>query len=121
MSDVDTSPIHQIASLKPGPDYVLNVVWEDGSTMAVNMRSLIREGTAFAPLKDQDLFATVRIAEHRQSIEWFDPISPGEIMVDYHADSLFRRGENQRHISFLQRLGTELRKIFHPAPSQEPT
>ena len=121
MSDMDPSPIHQIASLTPAPDYMLNVVWDDGSTMAVSMRGLIREETAFAPLKDPDLFATVRVAEHRQSIEWADPIDPNEIMVDYHADSLFRRGENQRHSSFLQRLVTELRKVFHPAPSQEPT
>ena len=121
MSDRDTSPIHQIASLKPAPDFMLDVVWEEGSTMVVSMRGLIREGTAFEPLKDPDLFATVRVAEHRQSIEWPDPIDPTEIMVDYHADSLFRRGENQRHSPFVQRLVTELRKLFHPAPSREPT
>lgn len=121
MSDMDTSPIHQIAGLKPGPDYVLNVIWEDGSAMTVNMRGLMREGTAFAPLKDPDLFATVRIAEHRQSIEWPDPIDSNEIMVDYHADSLYRRGETQRHSSLMQWVGAELRKLFHAAPSQEPT
>jgi len=117
---MDRYPIHQIASLKPEPYYVLNIVWDDGSTMAVSMRGLIREGTAFSPLKDPDLFATVRIAEHRQSIEWPDPTAPNEIMVDYHADSLFRRGETQRHTSLLQRVVTELRKMFHAAPSQEP-
>jgi len=120
VSDMETSPFHQIASVTAGPeDYILNVVWDDGATMAVNMRGLIREGTAFAPLKDRDLFATVRVGEYRQSIEWPDPINPNEIMVDYHADSLHRRGENQRHTSLTHRIFTELRRILQGAASQK--
>jgi hypothetical protein len=116
---MDTSPFHQIASVTAGSDYILNIVWDGGSTMAVDMQGIIREGTAFAPLKDRDLFATVRIGEYRQSIEWPDPINRTEIMVDYHADSLYRRGEDQHRTSLTHRFITEVRRILRGSASQQ--
>lgn len=120
-STIDTSPFYKIAGIKVRPKYRLDVQWEDNSSMIVDMESLINEGTAFAPLKDPDLFATVRIGERHRTIEWPDPVNPKEMLVDYSADSLHMRGENQSHSSLLQKLLRELRKKFAESPPQQST
>jgi hypothetical protein len=115
-STIDTSPFHKIAGIKVRPKYRLEVHWGDSSSTTVDMESLINEGTAFASLKDPDLFATARIGERHRTVEWPDPLNSKEILVDYSADSLHLRGENQSHSSFLQRLLRELRKRLADTP-----
>jgi hypothetical protein len=81
----------------------LHITWDDDKVSDVDMRDLITEGSAFAPLKDQDLFATARIGERRRTIEWPDPIDHNAILVDYCADSLRQKAEWQGVVQELQR------------------
>jgi hypothetical protein len=111
-------PLRKLRTLRVRPRYCLEVQWEpDGPPMIIDMEDLIAEGTAFAPLHDPDLFATVRIGERHRTIEWPDPMYVGQILTDYDADALYLRGEKQAHDSFVQRLMKEFqlmrRRLMH--------
>lgn len=115
--DAATS-LPKIRSLRVRPRYRLEIHWDnEAAPMIVDMEGLITEGSAFAALRDHDLFATVRIGERRRTIEWPDPLHAGSILTDYDADSLYLRGERQQSVSILQRMMRDFqamrRRIVH--------
>src|SRR5207253_1834643 len=100
--DAAAPALRKIRSVRVRPRYRLEVQWdENGPPMIIDMEELITEGAAFAPLRDADLFATARIGERHRTIEWPDPIHPGQLITDCCADALYIRGERQRYGSFL--------------------
>jgi len=112
------NPLPKIRGLRVRPRYRLEIQWENETApMIVDMEGLITEGSVFAPLRDHDLFATVRIGERRRTIEWPDPLHADQILTDFDADSLYLRGERQKSVNVLQRMLRELqtmrRRIVH--------
>jgi hypothetical protein len=49
---------------------VLRVTFDDGVTGEYDLSEAIASGPMFAPLKDQDYFAKVAVAEHGHSFGW---------------------------------------------------
>lgn len=123
MADQAQSALRKITALRVRPRYRLDVRWDDGPSVIVDMEDLISEGNAFAPLRDPDLFAMARIGARRRTVEWPDPRNPADLIVDYCADALFLKGERQQYGTFLRRMLREFesmrRKLMHT--EREPT
>lgn len=79
------------------------------------MRGLIARGGVFEPLRDYDLFSTVRLEDRGRYIEWRDPMHAAQVLADMDADSLIRTADAQQGASVLERLIKTVRnRIVHP-------
>jgi hypothetical protein len=96
-------PLPRLRSVIAGPDYRVNVVWADEKAMTVDLSTVVKDGGVFAPLRDKDLFATVRIGERGRTLEWPDPRT-NRAFIDFDADVLLRMGMQQAHRSLLDRF-----------------
>lgn len=94
----------KIRAIKVLSRHRIQITWDDNKISHADMGDLIAEGNAFAPLKDQDLFATARIGERRRTIEWPDPTDASALLTDYCADALRERSERQGTIQDFQKF-----------------
>jgi hypothetical protein len=122
MTVAEPVPLPKIQELRVRPRHRLEVHWDDGSASVIDMTQMISDGTAFAPLRDPDFFATVRVGERRRTIEWPDPINRGNVLVDFCADSLREMAEQQKVGTYLSRILKELqtlrRMVFSHSPEK---
>jgi hypothetical protein len=102
----------KIRAVRARPHSRIEVQWDFGPTMLIDMREAVASGGVFEALKDQDLFATVQLGDRGRSIEWRDPTSPTVILADYCADALLELADRQRAISSFNRLVREVRDRF---------
>lgn len=115
------TPLRRLKAVRALANCQVEVQWEDDSTMLIEMRDLITDGTVFASLKDPDLFATVRLGDRRRTIEWPDPINRDDVIADYCADALYLRGERQRGIGqALAKLNRAVEQLMKPPAEKEP-
>lgn len=71
----------------------LRVTWDDAPAEIVDLSGWIGAGSdTIAPLRDGTLFATARVSDYRDAIEWGDP--DGDLAID--AEHLRRIAEEQR-------------------------
>jgi Protein of unknown function (DUF2442) len=73
--------LYSIETITPKPDYRLQLVYSDGSSIVIDFKPLIAKGGVFSALADPDFFAQVSVGDRGRSIEW----SNG---VDFCADAL---------------------------------
>lgn len=76
----DPLRITHVAALSDRP--ALHVVFGDQYATVIDLTDWIANTHALAPLKDQALFATVRVGEHGTSVVWIDDV------LDLGADNL---------------------------------
>ncbi len=69
-----------IRSVTPYLDYQLRLVYDDGETVWVDFKPVIKQGGVFAPLADPAFFVQAATDERDRAIQW-----PGEI--DFCADA----------------------------------
>jgi hypothetical protein len=68
----------------------------------VDMTDVVRSGGVFAPLRDSQVFLSLRRGPRGRTIEWLD--KEGTLIVDFDADVLYRMGRQQASRSGLDRF-----------------
>lgn len=84
-----TKHLPRIKTAKVMAPYTLRVAWQDGRIDTVNLEGMIAEFAPFAPLREPAMFATVRVMEYGDGLEW-------EGGFDYSADTLRQLADDQR-------------------------
>ena len=62
--------LKDIVDVCPGEDHRLFLRFEDGLEGTVDLSKLVQFEGVFAPLRDRDLFAQVRVNSETGTIEW---------------------------------------------------
>ena len=75
--------LHEIRSVYPLSDYRLILEFENDEYRVANIKPIVDQGGVFVPLRDPDVFRTVKIGESG-TIEWDNG-------VDLDPDVLFAR------------------------------
>jgi hypothetical protein len=88
----------RIKSVRALSGHRLAIGWRDGEQDIVDMSGVVNGIPLFAPLKDADAFADVRVVAYGSGVEWGNGL-------DYSADSLAYFAEGQRRMT-----GTEFRR-----------
>ena len=74
-----------IKSAQAGPDYTVEIEWEDGSRSVVDFASTVKKGGVFSALADKEFFINgLSVGGDGVWLTW-----PGEL--DFSADSLWHR------------------------------
>jgi Protein of unknown function (DUF2442) len=88
--------LHPIERIEVQPGYRILVFWKDGGQSMVDFSDDVAHGPAFAPLKDERLFAQVRLVREGTVIAWPEPIGLfGDPDVDVDADGLWHMAQAQ--------------------------
>lgn len=69
MSDYFFPKLEAVEALAP---YCLRTVWSTGETLDVDIEARLRRHIALKAILEPEVFASVRISEWGNSIEWFD-------------------------------------------------
>ena len=69
----------KIISVTPEPNYILHYGMEGGLEGKFDMKELIQQIGVFSVLIDPILFATVKVAEYGDSLEWVAKETPAKI------------------------------------------
>jgi hypothetical protein len=86
----------RMQSVEPVLNGVLKIIWRDGFTGIVDVRSILARGDMFAFLRtDPDRFGTVALEEYGHKIFWLD--DDGD-EIDLGSQSLRERAERQAEI-----------------------
>jgi hypothetical protein len=97
----------KIEAIEPRKGYRIAITWEDNGQMILSLAEDIRRGGVFEALRDERLFAKVRIGQRRRSIEWPEPKDEnGEPIIGIDADALFQLAGQQKTASSFRRLMT---------------
>lgn len=62
----------RIASVKPGTDRSVSVVWSDGTAHDIDLAAFLHDFEVFRPLDDDVVFAAVTVGEFGASLHWTD-------------------------------------------------
>ena len=88
--------LHKIDRIEPQPGYRVLVHWRAGGTSVVDFSDDVANGPIWAPLRDEQLFAKVRLVNRGRVIEWPEPGHPnGWPTVDVDADGLWYMAQAQ--------------------------
>ncbi len=63
---------YMIKSVKARTDYALHVTFMDGTIKYYSVKALINSDPAMEPLKDEELFAKVKLDEDGYGVSWSD-------------------------------------------------
>ena len=92
--------LHRIERIESRPGYHLLVHWTSGEESMIDFSPDISTFPVWAPLRDEGLFAKVRILDEGMAIEWPDPPQrPGWPCVDVDADGLWQMAERQSAVA----------------------
>ena len=81
---------HPIRRIEPQPRHRLLIHWKAGGQSVVDFSDEVANGPVWEPLRDENLFARVRLVKRGRVIEWPDPIRHnGEPEIDVDADWLW--------------------------------
>ena len=82
--------LHPIDRIEPLPGYRILVHWRAGGQSVADFSDDVANGPVWAPLRDEALFARVRLTSNGTVIEWPEPLGRnGEPTVDVDADGLW--------------------------------
>ena len=88
--------VHHVAKVEPKPGYQVLVQWVNEGQSPIDFSSEIANGPVWAPLKDWQLFAKVRVVDYGRVIEWPEPNQgPDWPQVDIDADGLWHMAQAQ--------------------------
>ena len=73
--------MYTIEQVKTLPDFLLELVYNDGCTVVADFKPFIKQGGVFTSLADTQFFNQVKLGERGRYIEW-----PNEL--DFCADAL---------------------------------
>ncbi len=89
--------LHPIARIEALPGYRLLVHWRDGGQSVADFSDDIAHGPVWAPLRDERLFAGVRLVRGGTWIEWPEPrLRNGAPAIDVDADGLWSMAAGQK-------------------------
>ena len=86
---------HHIDLVEPRPGYRLLVRWTGGGESLVDLSDDVLNGPVWAPLRDERLFARVRVASNGRVIEWPEPTWHGDPAIDVDGDGLWFKAQEQ--------------------------
>jgi hypothetical protein len=99
---VGKTALRRLRSVEALSAHRLRVAWYDFPPMIVSLDEDVRRGGVFQSLRDEALFARVRIADDGYLIEWPEPADiEGKPVIDIDADALFALGL-QQHVALPQ-------------------
>jgi len=102
--------MRRIKSVEPKPGYRLVVTWDDVAPLVVSFVEQVKLGRIFTPLADEGIFARVRVASDRRTVEWPEPTDDdGEPLIDVDAETLLSMALEQRTESWFYRLFHQFR------------
>jgi hypothetical protein len=82
--------LHPIDRIEPRPGYRVLVSWRAGGQSLVDFSDDVAHGQVWQPLRDEALFANVRLVNNGTVIEWPEPKRHnGEPEIDVDADGLW--------------------------------
>jgi hypothetical protein len=88
--------LHHVAKIEPQPGYRVLVHWVNEGQSLIDFSSDVANGPVWAPLRDQRLFAKVRVVDYGRVIEWPEPgQGPDWPQVDIDADGLWHMAQAQ--------------------------
>jgi hypothetical protein len=87
---------HPIERIEVQPGYRILVFWKAGGQSFVDFSDDVAHGPVWAPLRDERLFATVRVVREGTVIEWPEPIGLfGDPEIEVDADGLWHMAQEQ--------------------------
>jgi hypothetical protein len=87
---------HPIQRIAPQPGYRLLIHWKAGGNAIVDFSDDVAHGPIWEPLRDERLFAQVRLVKRGRVIEWPEPVRHnGEPAIDIDADGLWYMAQAQ--------------------------
>lgn len=108
---IDRPELPRIQSVRVRAYPRLEIQWQHGETSTIDMSDIIAAGGVFDALRDRDFFAGVRIGDRGRTIEWVDPLRRDEVLADYDADSIMLLADQQKTVSGLQKVVSEIRAL----------
>lgn len=66
--------LHRIKEVTVEENYKLSIVYENGSSVAVDFTPIIHKGGIFTQLSDRNFFAQVAIGQNGRHLQWPDEI-----------------------------------------------